>query len=264
MTEEYDDEYIEEDGDYSGLELAVIGMAARFPGAKDVRQFRDNLFEGKEAIHFFSREELEDAGVEAELLDNPNYVKAGGVLAGVEYFDAPFFEYTNREAEIMDPQMRLFHEIAWNTLEDAGYDPERYEGLIGVYAGASPNGSWEAYTLLSGRGGGMDAVETAPLNDKDYLSVRVSYKLNLTGPAFTLYTACSTSLVAVHEASQALLGGECDMALAGGVKVSYPKRTGYVYSEGLVLSPDGHCRTFDAKGAGTIGGDGVGAVLLKR
>jgi acyl transferase domain-containing protein len=252
----------------TGLEIAVMGMAARFPGAADIDEFWNNLKNGVESICFFTHQELQEAGVDPQLLENPDYVKASGILANVEYFDAPFFEYTHREAEVMDPQVRIFHEITWKALEDAGYDPQRYTGLIGLYAGAAPNSFWEMQTLLAGLNakvkGSMDVFSTSQLNDKDFLCTRVSYKLDLKGPSFPIYTTCSTSLVAIHLAVQGLLGGECDIAVAGGVKVSYPRARGYLYQKGMVSSPDGHCRAFAAKARGIVGGDGVGVVVLKR
>jgi amino acid adenylation domain-containing protein len=256
------------DTSQTGLEIAVIGMATRFPGAANIDEFWNNLKNGVESIRFFTYQELLKGGVDQQLLEKSNYVKANGILENVEYFDAPFFEYTHREAEVMDPQVRIFHEITWEALEYAGYDPQRYPGLIGLYAGAAPNSFWEIQTLLAGMNtkgkGVMDLLSTSQLNDKDFLCTRVSYKLDLKGPSFPIYTTCSTSLVAIHLAVQGLLGGECDMAIAGGVKVSYPQSRGYLYQEGMVYSPDGHCRALDAKARGIVGGDGVGVVLLKR
>jgi amino acid adenylation domain-containing protein len=250
----------------TGLETAVIGMAARFPGAVDINRFWSNLKNGVESICFFSDGELEEAGVDPGLLENPDYVRAGGVLENVDSFDAPFFDYTHREAEVMDPQVRIFHEITWEALEDAGYDAQRYPGLIGLYAGAAPNGLWEIQALLTGMSGksSPDTFSAVQLSDKDYLCTRVSYKLDLKGPSFPLYTTCSTSLVAIHLGVQALLGGECDMAVSGGVRLSYPREAGYLYQEGMVYSPDGHCRAFDAKAGGIVGGEGAAVVVLKR
>ncbi|NIM10484.1 MAG: amino acid adenylation domain-containing protein [Candidatus Aminicenantes bacterium] len=254
------------DSGQTGLETAVIGMAARFPGTADIGRFWTNLKSGVESLCFFTDRELEEAGVNPRLLENSNYVRAGGVLENADVFDAPFFDYTHREAEVMDPQVRIFHEITWKALEDAGYDAQRYPGLIGLYAGAAPNSLWEIQTLLAGMKGksSLDTFSAAQLSDKDYLCTRVSYKLDLKGPSFPVYTTCSTSLVAIHLGVQALLGGECDMAAAGGVRVTYPRETGYLYQEGMVYSPDGHCRAFDAKAGGTVGGEGAAVVVLKR
>jgi polyketide synthase PksN len=248
----------------TGLEIAVIGMAGRFPGAGNIDEFWNNLKEGSEAISFFTDEELKEAGVSPELIKSPAYIKASGVLEDIECFDAPLFGYTPKEAEVMDPQVRIFHECVWTAIEDAGYDPGTYDGLIGLYAGASPNFHWVARVLLSGK---MNEIGQFPgnlLTQKDYLSLRISYKLNLKGPSFTVHTACSTSLVAIHLACQAILSGECDMALAGGVTAVRLNKGGYMYQEGSIGSPDGHCRAFDAGAEGFVPGDGTGVVLLKR
>ena len=244
----------------TGLEIAVIGMAGRFPGARDIHEFWSNLKEGVESISFFTEEEMQQAGV----AQDPNYVGAYGVLDGIEYFDAAFFGYSPREAEIMDPQIRIFHECAWEALESAGYDPGKYSGLIGLYAGASPNFFWEVRAVLSGKTNEVGRFTANHLTRKDYLSLRVSYKLGLSGPSFVLHTTCSTSLVAIHLGCQAILNGECDMALAGGITVLNLNRRGYIYQEGMVNSADGHCRAFDEAATGLVGGDGVGVVVLKR
>lgn len=248
----------------TGLEIAVIGMAGKFPGAKDIHEFWDNIKNSVESIRFFTDEELIEAGVSPQLLENPNYVKANGILEDSDYFDATFFGYTPKEAEIMDPQIRIFHECAWGALEDAGVAPGAYDGLIGLYAGATPSLHWQARALLSGKSSEIGEFAANHLSQKDYITLRISYKLDLKGPSFVLYTTCSTSLVAIHIACQAILNGECDMALAGGITVINLNKTGYMYREGMVTSPDGHCRTFDAKAKGVVGGDGVGVVVLKR
>jgi acyl transferase domain-containing protein/acyl carrier protein len=246
-------------------EIAIIGMTCRFPGARGVSEFWQNLQAGVESISFFSDQELEAVGVAPAVLNDPNYVKASPVLEEVELFDAPFFAINPREAELMDPQNRLFLECAWEALESASYVPEMYEGRIGVYGGAGINAYFlyniAPYSDLLTSSEGFQAVT---MNDKDYLSTRVSYKLNLKGPSITVQTACSTSLVAVHLACESLLNSECDMALAGGVAVNVPMRVGYFYAEGLHFSPDGHCRSFDAQARGTVFGSGVGIVVLKR
>jgi acyl transferase domain-containing protein len=249
---------------WSGFEVAIIGMAGRFPGAKNTTKFWQNLRDGVESIAFFTEQELVAAGVDPALLRNPSYVKARGVLEDIEWFDAAFFGVTPREAAIMDPQHRLFLECAWEALEHAGYDPAAYPGAIGVYAGA--NMSHYALGLLVNPEVIM-SVGTMPLvlgNDKDYLCTRVSYKLNLEGPSLAVQTSCSTSLVAVHLACQGLLSGACDMALAGGVSISVPHKGGYVYQQGGIYAPDGHCRAFDARAEGTVSGSGLGLVVLKR
>lgn len=252
------------ENDLTGFEIAVIGMSGRFPGAKNLDEFWENLKSGVESISFFSTEELEEAGIQPELLKDPNYVKAKGILGDFDYFDAVFFGYTPKETELMDPQVRIFHECAWEALEDAGYDSEAYSGVIGLFAGASFNHYWLGLSTLSGKFDDMGHWAAEQLVDKDYMCVRISYALNLTGPSYTMYTACSTSLVAVHLACQAVLNGECDMALAGGVSIVLPAVNGYLYQDGMIMSPDGHCRAFAADSAGTVAGSGVGIVVLKR
>ncbi|MDF2970063.1 MAG: hypothetical protein K0R61_513, partial [Microvirga sp.] len=247
----------------SGLEIAIIGMAGRFPGAKDVEAFWRNLCEGVESVSGLTDEDLLASGVNQALLQDSNYVKARAVLDEIDLFDAAFFGVTAREAETMDPQQRLFLECAWEALEHAGCNPEVYEGLIGVYTGASASGyaGLISQSTLLQSAADMSAVLGT---DQDFLSSRVSYKLNLEGPSMVVQTACSSSLVAVHLACQGLLSGECDLALAGGVSISVPQKVGYLYQEGAIASPDGHCRTFDAAAQGTVGGSGLGIVVLKR
>jgi acyl transferase domain-containing protein/acyl carrier protein len=250
--------------EYTGLEIAIVGMSGRFPGAGSVEQFWRNLRDGVESITFLTDEELDAAGVSPHIYQNPAYVKAKGVLEDADLFDASFFGYSPREAEIIDPQQRLFLECAWAALENAGYTPERYKGLVGVYAGVGMN------TYLANIYSNPEVVETAGGlqigigSDKDYLSTRVSYKLNLEGPSIVVQAACSTSSVAVHLAAGALLNGDCDMALAGGVTIGVPPKAGYIYQEGGTLSPDGHCRAFDARAQGMVVGNGAGVVVLKR
>ncbi len=244
--------------------IAIIGMTGRFPGSNSIEEFWENLREGKESLTFLTDEQLLEAGVDASVLEQRNYVRATGLLDRVEEFDAGFFGFTPREAEITDPQQRLFLECAWEAIERAGYDAERYRGAIGVFAGAGMNGY--LLNLYTNReyAGAVGGMQTAIGNEKDHLATRVSYKMNLRGPSVSVQTACSTSLVAVHLACQSLLDGECDMALAGGVTISVPQKSGYVFQDGGILSPDGHCRAYDAKAGGTVGGSGVGIVVLKR
>ncbi|NIM11555.1 MAG: amino acid adenylation domain-containing protein [Candidatus Aminicenantes bacterium] len=248
----------------TGLEIAVIGMTGRFPGAKNLDQFWNNLINGIESIPFYSEEELIETGVDPDILQNPDYVKSGGgVLEGKEYFDASFFDYSPSETMLMDPQIRIFHECAWEALEDAGYAPSTYKGYIGLYAGSDSSLHWESIAHLSKTGDQFGAFVTTQLSDKDYLATRVSYKLDLKGPALVVRTACSTALAAIHLACRTLLTGDCHMALAGGVSVNPSPKTGYLYQEGMVFSPDGHCRAFDAQSKGTIPGNGVGVIVLK-
>ena len=245
--------------------VAVIGMAGRFPKAADVDAFWRNLRDGVEGIHFFTDEELRAEGEPDALLARPDYVKARGALEDIDRFDATFFGYTLRDAETMDPQLRLFLETCWQALETAGYDSALYAGSIGVYGGATfPSYLFHHMAADPALLRGANLWHVRTLNENDYLTTHVSYRMALRGPSMNVQTACSTSLVAVHAAAQALLNGECDMALAGGVSVSVPSRRGYVYAEGHILSPDGHCRAFDADAKGTVEGEGVGVVALKR
>lgn len=244
--------------------IAVIGMSGRFPGARNVDEFWNNLHNGVESISFFTDEELELNGDAAAIRDS-RYVKSKAILDDVERFDAPFFGYTPREAELADPQQRLFLQCAWEALENAGYDAQRFEGSIGVFGGVSLN-HYLLINLLSNRDlvDSIGFLQTSIRNRTDHLTTNVAYKLNLKGPAVTVQTACSTSLVAVHLASQSLINHECDIVLAGGSSVTLPQKTGYMYQEGGILSPDGHCRAFDARAQGTVTGNGVGIVVLKR
>lgn len=250
---------------YDGLEIAIIGMAGRFPGANSIKEFWELLSSGKEAIIWFNDEELLESGVDPALLNDPNYIKSRCIIADEDKFDANFFDFFPREVEMMDPQQRLFLETCWQALEEAGYDSERFDGLIGVFGGVSLNTYLYSY-LLSQKGfiSSAEGYQLSIGNDKDFLTTRVSYKLNLRGPSVNIQTACSTSLVAVHVACQNLLNYSCDMALAGGVSITIPQKQGYYYQEGMILSKDGHCRAFDEKASGTISGNGVGIVVLKR
>ncbi|MCX7092177.1 MAG: amino acid adenylation domain-containing protein, partial [Methylobacter sp.] len=246
-------------------DIAVIGMAGRFPGASDVDSFWSNLCDGVESISFFSEQELLAEGIDPALIENPAYVKANGILDSIECFDAAFFGFSPREAEIMDPQQRLFMECAAAAIEHAGYDSDRINRPVGVFAGAGMNTYYmdnlaPHRELLQSVGDYQLMVS----NQNDFITTRTSYKLNLKGPSVNIQTACSTSLVAVHMACQSLLNGECDMALAGGVSVKSQQKRGYLYEDGMILSPDGHCRAFDADARGTVGGNGVGIVMLKK
>lgn len=249
-------------------DIAIVGMAGRFPGADNVQAFWENIRNGIESITFLEDDEIDITGLESLLTDvikHPQYIKARGILENADQFDAGFFGLNPREAEIMDPQHRLFLESAWHALENAGYTPANFQGRIGVYGGAGLN----LYSLINLRPN-LDLIKDVGFyqtflgNDKDFLCTRVSYKLDLRGPSVSVNTACSTSLVAVHMACQSLLNGECDMALAGGVSLSLPQNIGYLYQEGGILSPDGHCRPFDSRAKGTVGGGGVALVTLKR
>ena len=246
-------------------DIAIIGMSGRFPGAKDVDTFWQNICNGVESITFFSDEELLAEGIDPVLVHNPNYVKANGVLDDIEFFDADFFGYTPREAEIIAPQQRLFLECSWEAMENAGYDVDRIEGQVGVFAGAGMN-SYLLHNILPRRDL-MESIGEHQLtitNKDDFLPTRTSYKLNLKGPSVNVQTACSTSLVAVHMACKSILNGECDMVLTGGITVAIPQKRGYLYQQDMVVSSDGHCRAFDAAAQGIVSGSGVGVLVLKR
>lgn len=244
--------------------VAIIGMAVRFPGANSIDAFWDNLQAGKESIRVLSETELLEAGEDPQRLRQSNYVPARAVLDDIETFDATLFGYSPREAELMDPQHRQLLQCAWHAMEDAGYSPEGHQQRIGVFAGAGLNG-YLLNNLMSDPNAlaANDILQMAIGNDKDHLATRVAYKLDLAGPAISVQTTCSSSLVAVHLACQSLLTGETDMALAGGVSIAVPQYRGYLYQEGGILSPDGHCRAFDAQACGTVPGSGVGMVVLK-
>jgi phthiocerol/phenolphthiocerol synthesis type-I polyketide synthase E len=242
-------------------DIAVIGMACRFPGARNIEEFWDVLRDGTEAITFFSEQELLDEGIPREVVQDPRYIPAKGILDAPDMFDAAFFGYSPKDAATVDPQQRLFLECAWEALEQAGIDPDQTADAIGVYAGSSA-GTYLARSLRE-LAYLPDFMELVLGNDKDQLTTRTSYKLNLKGPSVSVQTACSTALVAVHLASQGLLSGDCDIAIAGGVSVMFPRCEGYMFREEGIYSRDGHCRALDAGATGTVPGDGAGLVLLK-
>ncbi|MBS1800433.1 MAG: SDR family NAD(P)-dependent oxidoreductase [Acidobacteria bacterium] len=244
--------------------IAIIGMRGRFPGANSLDTYWKNLSEGVESITTLTQEEMRAAGIPDHISRLPGYVNASPLLEGVDKFDAQFFGFSARDATLTDPQHRLFLETAWEALEDAGYDPETFEKPIGIFGGSEL--STYLYHLYQNQDAlkYIDGMQLMVTNDKDHLCTQVSYRLNLKGPSVVVQTTCSTSLVAVSLACESLHHGRCDMALAGGVTVRVPQRGGYFYTAGSILSPDGHCRPFDAKAQGTIVGSGVGLVVLKR
>ncbi|MEM7353001.1 MAG: type I polyketide synthase, partial [Acidobacteriota bacterium] len=248
----------------TGSEIAVVGMACRFPGARTPEEFWRNLCRGVESIQPLSEEQLRRSGVSQADLDDPRYVRAAPLLADFDRFDASFFGYNALEARLMDPQQRLLLECSWEALERAGYDPATYGGAIGVFAGTKTNTYLFHLASRPEQLESMDFLQLVLGGDQAMLSTRISYKLDLKGPSYGLQTACSTSLVAVHLACQSLLIDECQMALAGGVAINVPHEVGYRFDEGGILSPDGHCRPFDAQAAGTVFGSGLGFVVLKR
>ncbi|MEE9429086.1 MAG: SDR family NAD(P)-dependent oxidoreductase [Paracoccaceae bacterium] len=247
-------------------DIAIVGMASHLPGAANIAEFWANLHGGVESIQRLSPEKLLAAGEAAHLLNRPDYVPASAPLEGFETFDAEFFGLSPKEAAIMDPQHRQFLEVAWEALENAGHPPEKAKGPVGVYAGCGM-GSYFYFNICSN----PDLVDDVGMfllrhtgNDKDFMTTRLSHILDLKGPSISLQTACSTSLVATHYAAQALMTGECDFALAGGVTIELPQGRGYIYKEGEVLSPDGHCHAFDHRAEGTVFGSGAGVVVLRR
>ena len=244
------------------IEIAVIGMACKFPGADDIDAFWDNIISGVESIRQFEERELLEMNIDPQIVSNPHYVKAKGYLDGIEYFDSDFFDYPYQESNMMDPQIRVLHECVWEVLENAGYNPSAYPGRIGLFAGSSSSMPWMT-RFLSNHNDLLNAFEALTLNERDFLTTRVSYKLNLKGPSISVQTACSTSLVAIHQAAQSILDGECQMAVAGGVSISYPRKEGYLWHEGMIYSQDGHCRPFADDASGTVPGNGCGVVLLK-
>lgn len=245
-------------------DIAIVGLAGRFPGARTLADFWRNLREGVESISIVAPEECDAVPLEPDVRHDPNFVAAVAPLDGIEDFDAALFGFTPAEAMLTDPQHRVFLECAWEALENAGFDPSRFPGVTGVYAGTTFS-RYLYHCLTRGdlvRQHGVDLIAMG--NNLDFMTTLASYKLNLRGPSYAVQTACSSSLVAVHVAAQALIAGECDMALAGGVAIRVPQRSGYRYEQGGVLSPDGHCRPFDALAAGTVFTNGAGVVLLQR
>jgi acyl transferase domain-containing protein len=244
--------------------IAIVGMGGRFPSAKNIDELWELLREGREGITHFSTEEL-DPSVPALLREDPRYVAARSIIESPELFDASFFGVTPKEALLMDPQQRLLFEVAWETLESSGYVPEKFDGTIGVFAGKYNNTYYsERVVRRPDLIEELGAFQVMVGNEKDYVATRVAHRLDLTGPALSVHTACSTSLVAIAQAVLALRAGQCDMALAGGASLTIPINSGHLYQEGSMLSSDGSTRTFDAQATGTVFGDGVSMVLLKR
>ena len=247
-------------------DIAIVGMAAHLPGAESVQQYWTNLRNGIESIRHLSREELLASGESPHLIERDDYVPAAAMLDGFKSFDAEFFGFSPKEAAILDPQHRQFLEVSWEALENAGHPPENFSGPIGVFGGCGM-GSYFYFNICSNR----DLVDSTGMfllrhtgNDKDFMVTRLSHVLDLKGPSVNVQTACSTSLVATHYACQSLLNGECDMALAGGVTIELPHGRGYLFKEGEILSPDGHCHAFDHRAQGTVFGSGAGVVVLRR
>ncbi|TRX27556.1 amino acid adenylation domain-containing protein [Flavobacterium franklandianum] len=256
-------DYSKREDEKSSSDVAIIGMAGRFPGAASVGELWDILKEGKETISFFKSEEI-DVSIPESIRNNPLYVGARGIIQNANTFDAAFFGINPKLAEVMDPQQRLFLEISWEALEQKGYLPKHYNGRIGVYAGTGTNTYYKKNILPDNEI--LDQIgyfQAETVNDKDYIATRTAYHLNIKGPAVSIHSACSTSLLAIAQAVQAIRNGQCDIALAGASSVTAPIFSGHLYEEGSMLSADGHCRAFDAAGKGTVFSDGAGVVLLK-
>nr|MCH9696526.1 polyketide synthase [Gammaproteobacteria bacterium] len=258
MSEQHDTENVLEP-------IAIVSMACRFPKADDIDALWQLLIRGDEGIRFFTDQELIEAGVESSQLSHPDYVKAKGMIEDIENFDAHLFSYTPHEAELMDPQQRVLLECAWQLLESAALDPDRYQGEIATYVGVGMN-----IYLLNNLLADFSLKESSDFyqmligSDKDFAATRLAYKLNLTGPAIAVNSACSTSLVAVHYACQSLWDYQSDAAIAGGATLLVPQKSGYLFQQGGIPSQDGHCRAFDIQAAGTVPSSGAGLVLLKR
>ena len=256
-------------------DIAIVGIGLRFPGASNPEEFWRVLAEGREMITFFTAEQALAAGIDPELVRNPHHVRAAPLLDAPEAFDAEFFRYSAKEARLIDPQQRVFLEVCWEAFEDAGYDPLTFPGKVGLFAASGmnaylTNNLWANDKFLQDENGGriltvdsMNGFNVMIANDKDYLPMRVSYKLNLRGPSVNVQSACSSTLLTLHEACKSLRMGDCEMALAGGVSIKLPQHAGHLYSPGMLNSPDGHCRAYDEKAEGTIFGNGAGVVLLK-
>jgi amino acid adenylation domain-containing protein len=244
-------------------DIAVIGMAGRFPGAGSIDELWHILSQGIETVRFFTEDEL-DPSVPDSLRNDPRYVKARGIVDGADQFDPAFFGIPPALAQLMDPQQRLFLEISWEALEQTGYLPVHYAGRVGVFAGSGNNSYFlnnvQSHQELVNQVG---AFQVMTLNEKDYVASRTAYQLNIKGPAVSVYSACSTSLLAITQAVQSIRNGHCDVALAGGASITAPIHSGHLYQEGAMLSKDGHCRSFDAQAQGTTFSDGAGVVLLK-
>ncbi|WP_169807624.1 type I polyketide synthase [Herbidospora mongoliensis] len=250
--------------DNEGADIAIVGMSGRFPGASGVAELWTAIRAGRSGVTRFTDEELRAAGVPEELLTDPGYVKAGAVIDGVELFDAGFFGFSPKEAQILDPQHRLFLEHSWEALEDAGCDPTRFDGAIGVFGGSAWSSYLQNNLVPSEISAVMGELAVGLANDKDSLTTRVSHTLGLSGPSYSVQSYCSTSLVAICAAASSLAAFESDLALAGGVAVGVPHRVGYLYQQGGIAPPDGECRAFDADGLGAPLGSGVGVVALRR
>jgi iturin family lipopeptide synthetase A len=249
---------------YSGLEIAVIGMSCRFPDADNVSEYWNNLQNGANCISTLTDAELLAEKESPALLKNKQYVKANAYLKKKGFFDSAFFGYRDEEAQLMNPQTRLYHECCWEAIEDSGYSLDTNKHKVGIFAAGAANVPWILNAVANNKEGLVDDFTAMHLRDVNFLSSTIAYKFNLKGPAVMVQTACSSSLVAVHEACNSLLLGECNLALAGGINVQHYSHKGYMYKEGAILSQDGNCRPFSSDSSGTVVGEGAGVVVLKR
>lgn len=257
-------EYLKRFGEAIYDSIAIVGYSCRFPGAKNAEEFWSNIANGKKSITFFEKHELDSNSVAPEEIDDPNYVAARGILGDVDQFDAEFFGFTPKEAQLTDPQHRLFLTLAQQALDHAGYTTEKSDSIFGLFGGAGAN-SYMLNNLASGFINGTGSTLQAYIHNKhDHLTTRAAYKLNLNGPCINVQTACSTSLVAVEQACQSLFNHQVDVAMAGACTIAIPENTGYLFQQDGIGSPDGHCRAFDKNAQGTVGGNGGGIVVLKR
>jgi amino acid adenylation domain-containing protein len=244
-------------------DIAVIGMSGRFPGADNVKEYWDNLIQGKETLSHFIDEELKESGIPEQLYQKKNYVRVKGILNHYQYFDNNLFHYSANELNVMDPQIRILLEIVWEALEDAGYDPKNITDITGAFLGTSPNYYW-LQKLEKSVTNKLDEFSIMIMNEKDFVASIIAYNFNFTGPVMTVQTACSTSMTGINEACKALRNNECKMAVAGAASLTYPIKQGYLYHDGMIFSDDGHCRAFDEKAKGTVGSNGAGVVVLKK
>lgn len=249
---------------YTGLEIAVIGIAGRFPGADSIDDYWRNLKEGVESISFFNEEELLNSGEKESLINNPLYIRANGYISDKHYFDSRFFNFLPDEVKLMNPQTRLLHECVWKAIEDAGVKPKEVDSNIGLYVGASANIDWMIHANLLNDSNDIHKFSIQQLADVNFCSTQISHSLNLKGPSIFSNTACSTSLVNIHQACKSLLLSDCKIAIAGGISLSNNSKRGYLYQEGMIYSRDGHCRVFDKDASGTVEGEGVGIVVLRK
>jgi acyl transferase domain-containing protein len=247
----------------TGLEIAVVGMSGRFASFLTINEFWNALIQQKEFIKFYTKEELYNAGLEADLIENPDFVRTiGSVMESKWSFDADFFWFSEEEALKLLPQTRLLLELCWHGLEDAGYKIGKNQEKIGIYAGSSASNMWENYFYFNAENT-FERFSDSLYTSRDMICSRIAHVLNLTGPSVYLNTMCSSSLVAIDMACKALLNNQCSLALAGGVEINYLEKSGYLYQEGMITSSDGHCKAFDARADGTINGEGAGIVVLK-